>query len=170
MTKWEQFAKEKNIKNTKKSRFVRDEATGEELPSWGYKSKQNDKMADWLIEIPDADKDNHTDPRLVKREEKKARVAKNAKKQVANIDRANPSVSGGDREVRKRVLESSLKISKTSTASLGRFDAGLKGDAKLKRGEKRKVCLCWGFNFFSLTRIRPLMETEKRRVRSWIVC
>lgn len=139
MTKWEAFAKAKNIKNTKKSRLVRDEATGEELPRFGYKAKQNDKMTDWLIEIPDNAPNDHSDPRLVKREEKKARVVKNAKRQVANIDRANPSVAVGD--ARKRVLESSLKISKTSTASLGRFDNALKSDAKLKRGEKRKVWL-----------------------------
>jgi regulator of ribosome biosynthesis len=146
--------------------LVLDEATGKELPSWGYKSKQNDKMTDWLIEIPDSAPADHGDPRVVKREEKKARVVKNAKKQVANIDRANPSVAQG--EGRKRVLESSLKISKVSTASLGRFDNALKGDAKLKRGEKRKV---FALRLIaSLIRIRRLSLTGKRRVWCWIAC
>ncbi|KAL3896932.1 MAG: hypothetical protein SGCHY_003756 [Lobulomycetales sp.] len=135
LTKWEAFAKEKGIKNKKKSRFTYDEASGRELPAWGYKSAQNDKMADWLVEIPDSAPLDH-DPRSIAREDKKARVQRNKAKQVANVDRANPAYAKG--EARKRVLESSLRLSKTATASLGRFDNAIRGEPKIKRTEKRK--------------------------------
>lgn len=141
MTKWESFAKAKGIKNKKKSRLTYDEETGKDLPTWGYKSKQNDKMADWLIEIPDG-APSDADPRTEARDQKKSRVAKNRAQQVANIDRANPGYAKG--QAKKNVLESSIRMAKVSTASMGRFDQVVRGEPKLKRGEKRKVLFLVG--------------------------
>ncbi len=52
MTKWEKFAQIKGIKNKKKSNLVFDEESGEYRPRWGYGSKNNDPLKDWLVEFP----------------------------------------------------------------------------------------------------------------------
>jgi regulator of ribosome biosynthesis len=73
------------------------------------------------------------DPRKVARDERKERIAKNEKKHQQNIARAaNP------RQHRKEEIERTLAITRTSTASLGKFDKRLEGEKKL-RGVKRKV-------------------------------
>ena len=132
-TKWEKFAKEKGILNKKKSRMKYDDATDSYKPSWGYKSKENDSLKDWVIELPD----NHNpevDPRQEIRNEKKARVEKNKKQQSANVSRA----SGSSQLAQKKIIESKLAESKMSTASLGKFDKILYKEPKMKLGVKRK--------------------------------
>lgn len=99
--------------------------------------------------------DTTVDPRHTARAERKARVAKNAKQHTANvaIAAANPTSTLGretsapnsasrdvkvsSRAVRKAELERSMLVSKTATASLGRFDNKIEGEPKA-RGIKRK--------------------------------
>ena len=93
---------------------------------------------------PDADHD----PAATLKKERKARIAKNAAQQAANIAKASSSISREDveanrkaktsaRESRKKDLERGLLISKTATASLGKFDKKIEGEPKVK-GVKRK--------------------------------
>lgn len=73
------------------------------------------------------------DPRKVARDERKGRIAKNEKRHQQNVARAaNP------RQQRKEEIEKTLAVTRTSTASMGKFDKRLDGEKKL-RGIKRKV-------------------------------
>lgn len=74
-------------------------------------------------------------------------MAKNERQHQQNLARAQgeqgaTSSSGSGRELqshRKKDIDRTLAVTRTSTASLGRFDKSLEGEKKLK-GVKRKVC------------------------------
>ena len=79
------------------------------------------------------------------REERKARKLKNEGQRLKNLQRAaaneatpvkTASSNNAEREVRKKIIERELKITKTSTASLGKFDDKLKGETKEKHVKK----------------------------------
>lgn len=119
------------------------------------------RCAPWRASIPTGrielvlTLDTTVDPRHTARADRKARVAKNAKQHATNlaVAAANPtSTLGRDgapapsaskdakvsaRAVRKAELERSMLVSKTATASLGRFDNKIEGEPKA-RGIKRK--------------------------------
>lgn len=83
------------------------------------------------------------DPAKTARGERKARIAKNTKQNTANIAAASASVTAArataaaERAARKEELNRNMLISKTSTASLGKFDNKIQGEPKA-RGMKRK--------------------------------
>ncbi|KAI8868789.1 RRS1-domain-containing protein [Ramicandelaber brevisporus] len=151
MTRWEKFAKIKGIQKTKRSRLVLDERTGEYKPRWG-KDRANDDQHDWAIEVR-GNVDPNEDMFALRRGEKKERIDKNKRRQRRNEEEASArsagilktthaakhSVSGGadPRALRKQALQKSLMLSKTSTASIGKFDKPLENDVKSK-GVKRK--------------------------------
>lgn len=81
------------------------------------------------------------------REDRKARKLKNEGQRLKNLQRAAANASTqvktaasglAERETRKKVIERELKITKTSTASMGKFDEKLKGEVK-EKNIKRKV-------------------------------
>lgn len=74
-------------------------------------------------------------PQLAARKERKERITKNEKQRLANIARANGESASSSR---KDEIDRTLATSRTSTASMGRFDKKLEGEKKL-RGVKRKV-------------------------------
>lgn len=90
------------------------------------------------------------DPVAASREERKARKLKNEGQRLKNLQRAaaneatpvakTAGTNMAEREVRKKIIERELKITKTSTASLGKFDDKLKGETK-EKNIKRKVRL-----------------------------
>jgi len=82
--------------------------------------------------IPDVD----YDPRKNARDERKARVAKNEKKQQQNVARASSSAKTSN--PRKEEIDRTLASTRISTASMGKFDKRLDGEKKT-RGVKRKV-------------------------------
>ncbi|KAI8375276.1 ribosome biogenesis regulatory protein [Choanephora cucurbitarum] len=135
LTRWEKFAKAKGIQNKKRDRMVYDEETGDYVPRWGYKPKQEGQLeSDWLIPVP-----QHADPMEDQyqkaREEKKARVDKNSKRQRRNEEESAAAVIAGKKdikELKKDELKTAIAASKQSTASLGKFDAKLKGETKMK--------------------------------------
>lgn len=57
-TKWEKFAAEKGITKKKKTNLTYDANADEYRPTWGYGSKKNDPMQDWLVEFPSDGKGN----------------------------------------------------------------------------------------------------------------
>ncbi|TPX38191.1 hypothetical protein SmJEL517_g00206 [Synchytrium microbalum] len=139
MTRWEKFAKAKGIKKVKKSTKVFDEAMGEWIPKFGYKHG-TDKLDDWLVEVPETS-DPMEDQYEKARTEKKDRVDKNNRRAKRNSEERSAEASGQDpRKIKKAQLETALKQTKTSTASLGKFDATLHNEdkVKLKSGIKRK--------------------------------
>lgn len=86
-TKWEQYAKLKGIQKKKKSRMVYDEASKEWKPRWGY-NRANDSTKQWLIEIPNSEKDPNQDFFSKRTEERNERTAKNELQRLRNIARA----------------------------------------------------------------------------------
>ena len=82
-------------------------------------------------------------PRDQARVEKKERIAKNVKQQKQNQDRSNQSAKTKEihqqKAVRKSELELAIKNTKSSTASLGRFDKSLSNETAPKNKHlKRK--------------------------------
>ncbi len=84
------------------------------------------------------------DPVKAARDARKARVAKNEKQHQQNLARAMPlpvgTSSTGAPADRKKQIDRTLAVTRTSTASMGKFDRRLEGEKKLK-GVKRKVSL-----------------------------
>ncbi|QRW16249.1 ribosome biogenesis regulatory protein [Rhizoctonia solani] len=119
-TKWERFAAAKGIQKTKRDRREWDEERQEWVNRWGWKGKNKDQEEQWIHEVPDNAPDDY-DPAVEARKERKARVAKNEKQRERNLN----------------VAAASGQLTRTSTASMGRFDKKLEGDTKLK-GVKRQ--------------------------------
>ncbi|KAJ1894311.1 Rhodanese- sulfurtransferase [Kickxella alabastrina] len=136
-TRWEKFAKIKGIQKRKSTGKVFDEDQGEWRRKYGYKGVNNDDQKPWLIEVP-GKADQYQDQYQVRRDEKKARIEKNTRRNQRNVEE-NVAVEKGMKphEMRKRELQKALVLSKQSTASLGKFDTKLKGEPKTK-GLKRK--------------------------------
>ncbi|RIA99141.1 ribosome biogenesis regulatory protein [Glomus cerebriforme] len=139
-TRWERFAKAKGIQHRKKSKMTFDEATGEWVPRWGYKGTNDDSTNDWLIPVPQND-DPFEDQFSKRHEAKKERIVKNEARHRRNIEDAeaelNQSKGIDARSLRKAELQRQIAMSKTATASIGKFDKPLEGEPKLK-GVKRK--------------------------------
>lgn len=97
MTKWQEFAKKKGIKDKKRDgKMVYDEASGEWLPKYGYKGKNKDGENDWLVEVDEKkgrkDGGEH-DARKERREERVERVKRNERRMRANERRNAPNKS-----------------------------------------------------------------------------
>ncbi|BEI91584.1 uncharacterized protein CcaverHIS019_0404040 [Cutaneotrichosporon cavernicola] len=154
LTKWERFANAKGISHSKKDKKVWDDDKQEWVNRWGRDGKNREGEDQWLHEYKSND-DSSVDPRHTARAERKARVAKNDRQHAANVAAAlaNPTstlgretapastaskdVKASSRSVRKAELERSMLVSKTATASLGRFDNKIEGEPRAK-GIKRK--------------------------------
>ncbi|KGB79325.3 hypothetical protein CNBG_5163 [Cryptococcus deuterogattii R265] len=142
LTKWERFANEKGISHKKKEKDVWDEERQEWVPRWGRFGKNKDKEDQWLHEVKPGEEADQ-DPAKTARAERKARIAKNTKQNTANVAAASASVTAArataaaERAARKEELNRNMLISKTSTASLGKFDNKIQGEPKA-RGMKRK--------------------------------
>ncbi|KAI0638437.1 ribosome biogenesis regulatory protein-domain-containing protein [Trametes polyzona] len=140
-TKWEQFAKAKGIQKKRKDKKVWDEEKQEWVDRWGWKGANKAKETQWLTEVP-ANADVDYDPSKVARDERKARIAKNERQHQQNLARAAqasgsapPAASSSSQ--RKKEIDRTLAVTRTSTASMGKFDRKLEGEKKLK-GMKRK--------------------------------
>ncbi|GAA6000090.1 ribosome biogenesis protein RRS1 [Rhodotorula paludigena] len=146
LTKWQAFAKAKGIApKEKKERLVYDEERQEYVPRWGYKGKNKDKEDQWIHEVPN-NADPDFDPRAAQRQERKQRSLKNEGQRLKNLQRAAAHAATQQQETqqrlsardeRKKDLARTLKATKTSTASLGRFDDKLKGEGR-EKNVKRK--------------------------------
>jgi regulator of ribosome biosynthesis len=86
------------------------------------------------------------------RTKRKERVAKNERQQKQNLAQAAGTGTGA----RKKDIDRTLAMTRTSTASMGKFDRVLDGEKKL-RGVKRKVRTVPPFSSFShsLLAVRP---------------
>ncbi len=99
----------------------------------------------YMLSVLTLDADH--DPAATARKERKARIAKNEAQHAANVAKASQltpnevqaarEAKTSIREKRKKELERGLLISKTATASMGKFDKKIEGEPKVK-GVKRK--------------------------------
>uniref|UniRef100_UPI00358ECDED ribosome biogenesis regulatory protein homolog n=1 Tax=Myxine glutinosa TaxID=7769 RepID=UPI00358ECDED len=141
LTRWEQFAKLKGIKNRKKSMKVWDEQLKEWRPRWGYK-RANDKERDWLVEVPD-NADPYEDQFAKLKSAKKERVARNEFNRLRNIARNNklkvPGVGLPTKDdPSKQELGTALSLAKRATASIGKFQESLPKEKKPRGTGKRR--------------------------------
>lgn len=134
LTKWEKFAAVKGIQKKRRDKKVWDEEKQEWVNRWGRGGKNKEKEDQWIHEVK-ANADVDFDPAQEARNERKSRVAKNERQRLQNLARAQAAQS--EREQRKEELEKTLAATRTSTASMGKFDKKLEGDKKI-RGVKRK--------------------------------
>ncbi|PVV03293.1 hypothetical protein BB560_002238 [Smittium megazygosporum] len=142
LTRWEKFAKLKGIHKTKKDRMVFDEETGELRPAWGYKGINKKEEEQWLIPLP-SNADSSHDVRKSLAKKRKDLMEKNKKRQKRNTEEAaqldaKKNLSLNPKDKRKQQLKKSLVISKTSTASMGKFDNKVEGEPKVRK-QKRKL-------------------------------
>ena len=159
LTKWEQFAKEKGIKKRKRSKEVFDEQSEEWKRRYGY---QRAKDANEVIIAPAKMTDpvgKTEDPFTIEAREKRERVVKNREKQDKNLMNAvaakgasalpptlRLAVSGkkdtlavGSGKLGKRDMKDVASRVAHSTASVGKFNAPVPGDDKVKiRGKRRQ--------------------------------
>ncbi|KAG6329115.1 hypothetical protein ID866_9975 [Astraeus odoratus] len=133
-TKWELFAAAKGIQKKRRDRKVWDEEKQEWVNRWGRGGKNKETEEQWIHEVK-ANADVDFDPVQAAREERKSRVAKNERQRLQNLARAQAAQN--EREQRKVDIDKTLAATRTSTASMGKFDRKLEGDKKL-RGVKRK--------------------------------
>lgn len=109
-------------------------------------------------------------------------MAKNERQHLQNVAQAQQGRSiaaaaagTGARVERKKDIDRTLAMTRTSTASMGKFDRVLDGEKKL-RGVKRKVppCLTHLFPFlsrvlttFAYSLTRPKSPSTQRGARIW---
>ncbi|KAI0774522.1 RRS1-domain-containing protein [Fomes fomentarius] len=140
-TKWEQFAKAKGIQKKRRDKKVWDEEKQEWVDRWGWKGANKDKEVQWATEVP-ANADIDHDPAKEARDARKARVAKNERQHQQNLTKAAQVHSVGGSSAaplgdRKKIIDRTLAVTRSSTASMGKFNRQLEGEKKLK-GVKRK--------------------------------
>ncbi|KAI5476064.1 hypothetical protein MNV49_000436 [Pseudohyphozyma bogoriensis] len=146
MTKWQAFAATKGIApKPRRDRMVFDEEKQDWVPRWGYKGKNKEVEDQWIVEVP-GNKDPSFDPVQASKDERKARKQKNENQRLKNLQRAAANAAKGqedkekrlgERETRKKIIERELKITKGSTASMGKFDPQGRGEKK-EKNVKRK--------------------------------
>ncbi|KAJ1552376.1 Rhodanese- sulfurtransferase, partial [Nowakowskiella sp. JEL0078] len=142
-TRWEKFAAAKGIQKKRKTKAKYDEDSGEWRSAYGYGSKKNDDLNDWIIEVP-KNADPFEDQYEKKRLENVEKLGRNKKQQRRNEAEASgtalqKSTSTPDiKAMKKKELNKQLIVTKTSTASIGKFDKKISGEKKLKDGKRRK--------------------------------
>ncbi|EIW73083.1 hypothetical protein TREMEDRAFT_22893, partial [Tremella mesenterica DSM 1558] len=144
LTKWERFAKEKGISHKQRDRMVFDDERQEWVKRWGRGGKNKEVEEQWIHEVKAGEDPDH-DPAASAKKARKERVAKNEAQHKANLAHATAPTStrsisaqnSENRSKRKVELERSMLLTKTSTASLGKFDKKIEGEPKTK-GVKRK--------------------------------
>lgn len=157
-TKWDEFAKTKGIQKRKRSLKVWDEAHGEFMPRWGYGSAKNDKMNDWLVELPDS-ASGFEDPRAEAKAARKKKVEKQEKQRQANKARARAKgmrqipgsdsialITGGvqlSRKEMKQTIKEQMRQTKKGTASAGVFAKTLEDEPKLRRNKQKRAPNAW---------------------------
>ncbi|PVD37920.1 hypothetical protein C0Q70_00522 [Pomacea canaliculata] len=141
LTKWQQYAKLKGIKNTKKGRMLWDPEAKEWRPRWGY-NRINSEKEKWAIEVKEG-ADAFEDPFAKLKKEKQERVAKNELQRLRNFARARKMKVSTDGPASsapaKDEILKSLAVTRRSDASMGKFSETLPKEAKNKfSGRKRK--------------------------------
>ncbi|KAI9449688.1 ribosome biogenesis regulatory protein-domain-containing protein [Lactarius psammicola] len=141
-TKWQRFARAKGISSQRRDKKIWDDERQAWVPRWGWKGKNRDEETQWLHEVP-ANADADFDPSKEARAARKERMAKNERQRMQNLARAQQGQSTatatatGAQVGRRRDIDRTLATTRTSTASMGKFDRVLDGEKKL-RGVKRK--------------------------------
>ncbi|KAF5282505.1 hypothetical protein FQR65_LT14275 [Abscondita terminalis] len=125
LTKWQEFAKLKGIKKTKKAKLSWDEQLQKWIPFYGYKRVAAERERDWVLEVP-ATADPMEDQFLKRKTGRSEKVAKNELQRLRNIAKTqkikiprtgvtHPDVSSS------KDLQTAITVARSATASLGKF-------------------------------------------------
>jgi regulator of ribosome biosynthesis len=159
MTKWEQFAKEKGIKKRKRSKLVFDEEADEWKRRHG-KDRVSDKAEVLVMDGKWSEQGgNGEDPFTREARERRERVEKNLGRQQKNLQNAvathgakvlpptlrmSAAPKKGAKALplngmgKKHIADLTSHVAR-STASIGKFNAPVPGDEKIKtRGKRRQ--------------------------------
>jgi regulator of ribosome biosynthesis len=139
-TRWEKFAKAKGIVKTKKSKYVFDEDSKEFKPRHGYKSKTNESLNDWCIEVKNGS-DPYEDQYEKRRSEKKERVERNLSRQQRNQAEAagkREKMAGKSGFNQKSALLSTIDQAAKASASAGKFMNKLPLEDKIKKVKRKR--------------------------------
>ena len=158
LTKWEKYAKQKGIQQRNKEKLVWNDEVKDWVPRWGFgamnaakRGKEGAVEGDWLVELKSG-QDDPDQARQTTRKDKKDRIDKNKQRQRKNLEQAESASRGLNQELprvqkqaRKSVVTREIAVAKTSTASLGKFDARVPGEDQVKlTREKRKFAAVTG--------------------------
>ncbi|KAF7995779.1 hypothetical protein HCN44_006886 [Aphidius gifuensis] len=121
-TKWQQFAKEKGIKNKKKPKLNWDEELTKWIPTFGYKKNAAEYQKNWVVELTTGDTPRETRLSSAKSE----KIAKNELQRLRNLARAKkiaiPRVGLPATEFASgKQLAVAKTLARLSTASAGKF-------------------------------------------------
>jgi regulator of ribosome biosynthesis len=150
-TRWEEFAKEKNLRARNREKMVFDPLSQEFRPRFGWQ-RAKDTNGDWVVEAkPHEQADPEMDPFLAKMQEKKKKLANQKKNELKNAAKNDPTPAqikiANVGKLDARSLGTSMKsdfgntydVARLSTASMGKFDKRLNQEAKnepLKTGKE----------------------------------
>lgn len=153
LTRWEKFAKEKGIVKHKRSKMVWDEEKQVWAPRYGFGRANNpkDKMQDWVIEAKPGD-DPNVDPfearsavRKVKHTKQKTQQERNRREASHAAGASSKGAGAGidknalkDKDDMKKYLGEAMSAAQVSTASVGRFDKMIRGEASRDKGKRKQ--------------------------------
>jgi len=151
LTKWQKYAKDKNIVKKKKTNLVWDDVVKEWVPRFGYKKAQAELKKNWMMEYK-GNADPSEDPFEKAAKEKQEKVAKNELQRLRNIARTKnvkvpsvgvlPPVPSAGVRTTSDDMSKAADLAFKSTASLGKFQERSSGKlekgAKTVKGRKRK--------------------------------
>jgi len=153
LTRWEKFAKEKGIVKHKRSKMVWDEDKQVWAPRYGFgrANDPKDKMQDWVIEAKPGD-DPNVDPfearsaaRKVKQTKVKAQQERNRREALHAAGASSKGAGAGidknalkDKDDMKKYLGEAMSAAQVSTASVGRFDKMIRGEASRDKGKRKQ--------------------------------
>ncbi|KAI9431900.1 ribosome biogenesis regulatory protein-domain-containing protein [Lactarius indigo] len=135
-TKWQRFARAKGISSQRRDKKIWDDERQAWVSRWGWKGKNRDGETQWLHEVL-ANADADYDPPKEARVARKERMAKNERQRLQNVARAQQgpmttTTTTGTQVDHKRYIDRTLATTRTSAASMGKFDRALDGKKKLR--------------------------------------
>jgi len=130
-TRWQKFMEDRNMRKRKRSKLVYDEASGDWVPRWGYRSvkKKTEAGAQGIYEVK-AGEDPNSNPFERMKAEKKLQMARQKMREVRNkVEAAGgkmrasvPDLSSSGKKRGAEGLKEALRRAQISSGSRGKFD------------------------------------------------
>jgi len=150
-TRWTKFMEDRNMRKRKRSRLVYDEASGDWLPRWGYRSAKKGKEAgeQGIYEVKSGE-DPNSNPFERMKAEKKLQVARQKMREVRNkVEAAGGkmrasvpdlgSIGGGAMKRGAEGLKEAIKRAQISSGSRGKFDRTAPNEATNLQPKRQKL-------------------------------
>jgi len=146
-TRFQKFMEERNMRKRKRSRLVFDEASGDWVPRWGYRSikKVKEEGERGIYEVKDGE-DPNANPFDRMKAEKKLATARQKMREVRNkVEAAGgkfrasiPDLAKDGQKRGKDGLREALKRAQTASGSRGKFDRVAPNEATNLQTKRQK--------------------------------